>query len=192
MRLAACLIAGFLSVLLLTSCDSEEEQLAKPSHQEPTREATGYYCQMIVVDHKGPKAQIFVKGAAEPLWFSSVRDGIAFTLLPDEPKAIAAFYVNDMGRATWDSPEPGTWIAAEGAHFVIGSNRRGGMGAEEAVPFSKLEAAKRFVAEHGGQLVSLSEIPEDYILTTDAGGSHHSMSERAEGEAASHVHSHGD
>ncbi len=188
MRSFAFPLIGLLAVALLSACDGEPEQVAAPKHQELTREATGYYCSMIVVDHIGPKAQIFLKGAEEPLWFSSVRDGIAFTLLPDEPKTITAFYVNDMGRASWETPEPDTWIPADGAHFVIGSDRRGGMGAEEAVPFGELEAAKTFIAKHGGKVVSLSEVPSDYILSAEAEEPHHTMGEGAEAEETSHDH----
>ena len=45
-------------------------------------------------------------------------------------------YVNDMGVARWEAPEPGTWIDANGAWYVIGSDRMGGMGVPEAVPFA--------------------------------------------------------
>ncbi|NIQ52250.1 MAG: hypothetical protein GWN85_01855, partial [Gemmatimonadetes bacterium] len=59
-----------------------------PSHSstplpvEITRDHIGYYCNMIVVDHVGPKGQVHIKGRADPVWFSSVRDTIVFTLLP--------------------------------------------------------------------------------------------------------------
>ena len=96
--------------------------------------AIGYYCKMIVQDHQGPKGQIFLSGSAEPIWFSSVRDTLAFTRLPEEPKNVAAIYVSDMGRASWTSPEAGTWIAAEQAWCVIGSERQGGMGAPRPCP----------------------------------------------------------
>jgi hypothetical protein len=49
-----------------------------------------------VLDHPGPNGQIFIKGQAEPVWFASVRDTVAFTLLPEEPKDVTAIYVNDM------------------------------------------------------------------------------------------------
>ena len=156
-----------LACLLLTACD-EPEQVAKPAPRDLTREAIGHYCQMIVADHKGPKAQVFLTDRQAPIWFSSVRDAIAFTLLPEEPKNIAALYVNDMAKASWDAPEPDTWIEAEGAHFVIESERRGGMGALEAVPFGDLGEAKAFVARHGGRLVRYGEIPSDYILNAEA------------------------
>ncbi len=155
-------------LLLFGGCGEGEDTAAKPAAQELTREAVGHYCNMIVADHAGPKAQIFLTGRADPIWFSSVRDAIAFTMLPDEPKAIAAIYVNDMGRATWAAPEPGTWVAGDTAVYVIESRMRGGMDAAEAVPFAEHSDAEAFLAEHGGRIVTLAEVPRDYILSPDA------------------------
>ena len=156
-----------VSCLLLVACE-DSEQTAKPLPQTLTREAVGHYCQMIVADHQGPKAQIFLSDREAPVWFSSVRDAVAFTLLPEEPKNIAAVYVTDMAVASWGSPEPDTWIEAETAHFVIESDRRGGMGALEAVPFGDPAAAESFIARHGGRVVSYGEIPSGYILNAEA------------------------
>jgi len=163
MRPSAFRRAALVALLLLPAC-GEERTAEIPSPSALTREATGYYCNMIVEDHPGPKGQIFLTGKADPIWFSSVRDTIAFTLLPEEPKAIAAIYVNDMSNASWETPESGTWIEAENAWYVIGSDRRGGMGAPEAVPFSERAAADAFVAAHGGKVVAFAGIPSDAIL----------------------------
>ena len=152
------------ALLLLTTACGEEQKAEAPPPAELTREAIGHYCNMIVQDHQGPKGQIFLSGKPEPIWFSSVRDTLAFTLLPEEPKDIAAIYVNDMGRASWDKPEAGTWIEAKGAWYVIGSTQQGGMGAPEAVPFSKRADAEDFASAYRGQVVAFSEIPSDAIL----------------------------
>ena len=183
MTLRTLLAGGLAAALLLTACDDGDQVAAKPAPQELTREAIGHYCNMIVADHHGPKAQLFLRDSDEPIWFSSVRDAIAFTLLPDEPKTIAAIYVNDMARASWAAPEEGTWIEAEGAHYVIESDRRGGMGALEAVPFGDKAAAERFIAQHGGRIVALAEVPEDYILSADEPEmDHHGAQEASHGE----------
>ncbi len=159
-----------LAAPFLAAC-SEDSAASLPTPREPTREATGHYCGMIVADHPGPKAQLFLRSRAEPIWFSSVRDAFAFKMLPDEPKDIAAIFVNDMGHATdWRSPEPGSWIDARKAHFVIGSARRGGMGQQEAVPFSSDAAAKAFAANHGGRVVAFADVPKSYVLSEDTAG----------------------
>ncbi len=162
------MITRLLTLLLLpalAACGGDEPPLEVPPAAKLNREAVGYYCGMIVADHSGPKGQLFLKGHSSPLWFSSVRDTIAFTMLPEESKDIAAIYVHDMSQATsWDAPGDEAWMEAASAVYVIGSSRRGGMGAMEAVPFSDSEAATNFANENGGHVVSWDEIPLDYVL----------------------------
>ncbi len=148
-----------------------------------TREHRGHYCRMIVLDHKGPKGQIHLKNRG-PVFFSSVRDTIAFTMLPEESRQIAAIFVNDMTATDWNRPGPETWIPARRAYFVIGSSKRGGMGAPEAVPFKGEAAALAFVSRFGGRVVAFGAIPRQYIL----GESPHDQS----GHGAHHTGSKGD
>lgn len=66
---------------------------------------------MNLIEHEGPKAQIFVRAKTEPLWFSQARDGVL---------------VADMeSGADWSETNDLTWIAAEKASFVIDSERSG-------------------------------------------------------------------
>lgn len=161
-RIAVGLLAA-LPLALIAACGEGEE--AAPLPRELTREATGYYCGMIVLDHPGPKAQVFVAGRDDPFWFTSVRDAIAFTMLPEEPKPVAAVYVTDMGRAeSWESPGPGIWVEARKAWFVIESSRRGGMGAPEAVPFAERDAAEDLAGRYGGRVVRFNEVPRSYVF----------------------------
>ena len=160
------LLPVLLLGVVLTAC-AEEEVAEVPPPIEVTAEATGHYCGMLLKDHEGPKGQIHLAGGEDPVWFSSVRDTVAFTRLPEEPKTIVAIYVNDMGQATnWSEPEPGTWVEAREAWFVLGSRRLSGMGAPEAVPFSGEEAAHSFAAAHGGTVVRFDKIPDSYVLGT--------------------------
>ena len=162
MRRFASTILG-AALLLLAAC-GEEQQAETPPH-EVTSDAIGHYCGMALVEHPGPKGQVIIKGRDEPVWFSSARDTIAFTRLPDEPKDIAAIYVTDMAVAkNWDHPERGTWVDARRAWYVIGSARKGGMGGDEAVPFGQELAARQFAETNGGQVVAFDAVPEDYIL----------------------------
>src|SRR5690606_19666211 len=162
-------IASFFVVALagmgLSACEGDAPPAAPPPAAEAPLEATGHYCGMLLSEHAGPKGQIHLASRGEPLWFTSVRDTIAFLRLPEEPRDITAIYVNDMGRAQqWDQPGPGTWIRLEEALLVIESDRVGGMGAPEAVPFSDRAAAEAYVGEHGGRILRLAEIPDDYVL----------------------------
>lgn len=162
-------ISQFLKVLALSmavaGCDQHVSASDMPAPQEVSDAAIGHFCGMALTEHPGPKGQIFVAGSKEPVWFASVRETFAFMMLPEEPKNVVAIYVTDMGKATnWQMPEPGTWIDAKKAHYVIGSRRLGGMGADEAIPFGTKDQADRFVQENGGRIVAFADMPEDFIL----------------------------
>ena len=160
---AATLVLLALLTSGLFGC-AEEELAEAPSPARLDRTAIGYYCSMIVADHVGPKAHIFLRGQSEPYWFSSVRDAVAFTKLPGEPKTIVAIYVNDMGRGSWEEPDPESWVEARGAWFVVGSDARGGMGAPETVPFAERQAAEAFADARGGAVMAFADIPEGAVL----------------------------
>jgi len=156
---------ALLIPVALTACQKEAAQLPQP--HKMTAEAIGHYCGMNLFEHPGPKGQILAASLIEPVWFSSVRDTIAFTMLPDEPKDIQAIYVSDMAKATsWDKPGADNWVEARKAFFVIDSRAKGGMGGDEAVPFSDRGAAEKFVAENGGRIVTFDQMPRDYVLAS--------------------------
>ena len=149
----------------ILGCSEQNTATQLPQPIAMTEEAVGHYCNMNILEHTGPKAQIHLKGIQHPVWFSQVRDGIAFTRSPEEHFEALVVYVNDMGRAAqWDFPDDGTWINAEDAWFVIGSRKIGGMGAPEAVPFKHESDANAFVVDHGGTVMRLSDIPDEYVL----------------------------
>lgn len=161
-----------LGLLALASCKQDKSAAALPAPREITDASIAQFCGMSLTEHAGPKGQIFVRGLPDPYWFATVRDAFAFALLPEMPKAIDAIYVNDMARAqNWEQPEPGTWVEAHAATFVIGSRRRSGMETDEAIPFGDAEAARRFAEANGGHLVSFAAMPPGYILTAPAGHS---------------------
>lgn len=158
-------LAAFAGALALAGCNAEKTAEAPPPPQEMTDAAIGHYCGMNVLEHSGPKGQIILASRKDPVWFSSARDAISFTLLPEEPKDIRAIYVSDMAKApTWDKPGANNWVDAKQASFVIGSRKQGGMGGDEAVPFSDRSTAEKFVAENGGRVVAFADVPKDYVL----------------------------
>jgi copper chaperone NosL len=154
-----------LALLALTAC--REELADVPAPVAMTAEAVGHYCQMDLLEHPGPKGQVHLSGMPDPLFFSQVRDAIAYQRMPEQSHSIAAIYVSDMGapHATWDDPGPANWIAVDAAHFVVGSDIAGGMGAPELVPFSQPDHARAFAARHGGQVLRLADIPDAAVLT---------------------------
>lgn len=157
--LNACLL------LALTACQETDGAAAPPPPQEITAAAVGHYCGMNLSDHDGPKGQIRLASRSEPVWFSSVRDAVAFTRLPEEPKDIVAVYVTDLGRAQdWRQPEAGTWIEARQAWFVVGSRHTGGMGGAELLPFATVAAARLFATREGGTVVRFAEVTDAMIF----------------------------
>lgn len=156
---------AFAALLALAACDEAQQAAAPPPPVELTAEAVDHFCQMDVLEHPGPKAQIHLEGHPQPLWFSQVRDAVAFLRSPEKMGVVTATYVNDMGRApSWEIPGEGNWIGMDAAHFVIGARIAGGMGAPEFAPFADAAAASAFAAEHGGAVLRLDAIPAEAAL----------------------------
>ncbi|OED50235.1 copper resistance protein CopZ [Rhodobacteraceae bacterium (ex Bugula neritina AB1)] len=152
------------AALVLAACQ-EEEAKAPPVPVELTEAALSYFCQMNVAGHGGPKGQIHLEGFPAPLFFAQVRDLAAYVKSPERDADIIAIYVSDMGAApSWEHPGGNNWIAAGSAHFVVGSNVAGGMGAPEIVPFSSAEDASRFAARYGGSVTRFESIPDEAVL----------------------------
>jgi copper chaperone NosL len=158
--------AKFLLVPLvaatLAGCSASADT-TPPSPIAMTEDSVGYYCQMYVLDHGGPKAQIHLKGLEQPLWFSQVSDAAAYLHDKERDREIVAVYVSDMAKAaSWGEPGATNWIDADGAYFVIGSKQMGGMGTPDAISFAAKADAEAFHAQHGGTVVAFADIPEGY------------------------------
>ncbi|MBL9059817.1 MAG: nitrous oxide reductase accessory protein NosL, partial [Mangrovicoccus sp.] len=153
-----------LLVLVLAACREDARQAIDPVAL--SSESVGHYCQMTLLEHPGPKAQVHLQGLpGAPLFFSQVRDAIAYARLPEQSHPILATWVNDMGApgATWEDPGATNWIAAEAAQYVVGAAVEGGMGAPELVPFASVDAAHAFAGVHGGTVMALDRIPDSAV-----------------------------
>ena len=149
---------------LLAACQTEEVKIPDPVTL--SSEALGHFCMMQVDAHPGPKAQIHLAGLPDPIFFTQVRDALAYVKGSERDADILAFYVSDMGVAeSWDDPGMDNWMLASEAHFVVGSDARGGMGAPEMVPFSDQHAARDFADQQGGKLMTLETIPAEIVLS---------------------------
>ncbi|WP_310620580.1 nitrous oxide reductase accessory protein NosL [Flexibacterium corallicola] len=162
MRLVTLLSLG----LLLVACGGESDTASKlPDPVPMTEDAVSFYCQMNVLEHPGPKAQIHIEGMLAPMFFAQVRDAVAFLKSEERPGDVLVTYVSDMSKAdSWEEPGIENWISADEAMFVVGSNQSGGMGAPEVVPFSSKASATAFAQMNGGEVVPLTEIPADAVL----------------------------
>lgn len=158
------------ALLALAGC--REEAAAPPEPVKMSADAVGHFCQMNMLEHPGPKAQVHLDGLpGSPLFFAQVRDAIAYRRMPEQSHAITATYVSDMSHApSWENPGRENWMIAAQAHYVIGSQRVGGMGAPELVPFSDRADASAFAARHGGRVVRLADIPDAVVLAPVAEG----------------------
>ena len=153
-----------IGVLGLAAC--REDTAGVPDPVPMTAEAIGHYCQMDLLEHPGPKAQVHLDGMpGAPLFFSQVRDAVAYQRMPEQSHAITAIYVSDMARApSWEDPGAANWLRLDLAHLVVGATVPGGMGAPELVPFGTPEAAAAFAREHGGRVATLAEIDDRDVL----------------------------
>ena len=165
-------LAAVTAIVALAACNAEGEQASTPSPLTLTETAAGHYCQMEILQHEGPKAQMFLAGFAQPLWFSQVRDGLARVKSPERSSEILVLYVNDMGQAaSWAEPGVDNWIVADDAFFVVGSKAVGGMGAPEIVPFAEGARADEFQRNHGGNIMRYADISTEMVLAPLIGGS---------------------
>ena len=171
-------------LLILGACRAEEA--ARPAPVPMTEEVVGHYCQMDLFEHPGPKAQVHLDGMPHPLFFSQVRDAVAYQRMPEQSAVIAAVYVNDMGApgATWEQPGAENWVPADLAFYVVGSDTVGGMGAPELVPFAEETDAAAFAVANGGRVLRLDDIADTEVLSpVEIGGGHHAH-EAESGEEA--------
>ncbi len=152
--------------LALAGCKEEASSLPPPVRMSD--EALGFYCQMELAEHDGPKGQAHLDGLDAPIFFSQVRDAIAYMHMPEQNHEVTVVYVQDMTGATWD--RPGDWIRADDAIYVTGSGAIGGMGAPEFVPFSDRDAADGFARKHGGRALGFTEIRPGDVLGVQRGG----------------------
>ena len=84
-------IVTLMLAALLAGCSGEPDApIPPPSPVAMTQEAVGHYCGMNLYEHIGPKGQILLRGQNDPVWFTTIREVFAYTLLPEEPKTIAA------------------------------------------------------------------------------------------------------
>ncbi|WP_193141334.1 nitrous oxide reductase accessory protein NosL [Meridianimarinicoccus sp. MJW13] len=146
-------------LLLLPAC--REEVAEAPPPVAMTEAALSHFCQMNVAEHGGPKGQVHLEGMPDPLFFAQVRDLVAYLKSPERDAPITAVYVSDMAlAASWALPGENNWTDAKTAFFVVDAGVAGGMGAPEIVPFAARDGAEAFVAQYGGEIHSLEDIPD--------------------------------
>lgn len=172
---------ALLLALALCACKEDIVQNTDPLPLAP--ETLGYFCQMNLLEHEGPKGQVHLDGLpGAPLFFSQVSDLVTYLRLPEQSNKVLAIYVSDMGAdgATWDQPGAANWTDAKTATYVVGADVTSGMGAPELAPFADPAKAKAFAAVHGGSVMGLEAIPDSALapLAPDLTGGDDDYSDR--------------
>ena len=114
-------LVSLLSLPLLVSCGDDSDNKAKPQAIDLNADEVGYYMQMIVADHAGPKAQLWLDDQTKPIWFVDVRDAINFKRSPEEADNIAIIYAHDMANNSDYQNVKDIWVDLDKAVFVIKS-----------------------------------------------------------------------
>lgn len=157
------LLIAALLVLPLMGCKQDAAATLPP--ETMTAEAVGRYCGMNLIEHEGPKGQVVLSKDMGAYWFSSARDTVAFTMMPDEVKDYGGLYVSDMAKAeSWADPGADNWIDARKAFYVVGAKVEAAMGGAEIVPFGTRAGAEDFAREKGGTVQSFDELTPDEVL----------------------------
>lgn len=161
------LIAALLLGPLGTGACTDKAPPAEP--QPITRETACALDGMLLADYPGPKAQILYADQGEPDFFCDTMELFATVLAPEQKRPVSKIFVQDMGKADWQSPE-GHWIEAQGAFYVVGSKMHGSMGPTFGSFASETDAAD-FARLNGGKVMKFSDITPD-MADLNSGMSH--------------------
>lgn len=159
-------IITFISLLFLAACGGDTGPKEKPKPVNLPDDEIGYYMQMIVADHPGPKAQLWLADKPKPIWFVDVRDAVTFTRTPEEADNIVAIYAHDMAKNSDYINVKDIWVELNKAVYVIKSKKKGGMGMPETIPFSDKNIALEFIQANGGELVEkTADLTTEYLTS---------------------------
>lgn len=144
---------------LLAACGNQADTGVAPV--EISQDSSCALDGMLLADYPGPKAQIHYAGQAHPSFFCDTLELFNVLLAGEQVRAMRAVYVQDMGRADWNTPQ-GHWIDAKTAFYVLGSKRHGSMGPTIG-SFAQEADARKFTTEHGGKVLRFAEITVDMV-----------------------------
>lgn len=173
-RLRAPSIKTLCGAVLLTLLGACNHAVPQAMPQEPGKDTACVLDGMLLMEFPGPKGQIhYAEG--KPDFFCDLMELFTTLRTPEQKRAVAGAYVQDMGKTDWAHPK-GNWIPAKTAFFVIGSKLHGSMGPTLGA-FSSAEDANKFIQQNGGNLLRFEQVtPEMADLSGgvmhDSGMSH--------------------
>lgn len=119
---------------------------------------------MVIIDYKGPKAQILWKNGNRT-FYCEVREAFFEKFDVIKKKQIIVVFVQDFSFLEWGSYKD-KWILADDAFYVIDSKKNGAMGITY-VPFLDYDEAKLFKSKFGGVILKFEEINIDILFSSD-------------------------
>lgn len=148
---------------LLSACGQGPRTAALPDPVAFDDETLCILDGLRLIDHPGPKAQIFWTGRDTPDFYcDTVEMFHVFLATAQRESRIRALYVQDMRDNDWYAPR-GQWMNARDALYVQGSSRLAAMGPTLA-SFSQQSAADSFAREFGGQILRFDQIDADMVV----------------------------
>jgi copper chaperone NosL len=149
-----------LALLAVLAACSHTPPRAHPL--EPDADTACALDGMVLKDFVGPKAQIhYTEG--KPDFFCNLTELFDVVLASESRRAVAALFVQDMGKTDWDHPQA-HWIDARTAYYVVGSRKPGSMGPTFGA-FANASDADAFVAREGGKVLRFGQITAAVVKT---------------------------
>jgi len=149
-------------VLFFISCTSNTNIKIEPINL--TNEHSCDCDGMVIVEYKGPKAQILWKNGKRTL-YCEVKEAF-FEILDDvKGKRVSAIFVQDFSNISWGSYVD-KWMKAEDAYYIIDSDKDGAMGITY-VPFSIIDEALEFKENNNGKLLNFKDIDIDVLFNSN-------------------------
>jgi len=132
--------------------------------RQPDASATCPVCGMKVAPFPDWIAQV-VFADDRTLFFDGAKD--LFRYLLERPRYAPDLQDPEVAAVFVTSYYDGTWIGAEEAFYVIGSDVRGPMG-PELVPFATSDESEEFLRDHGGKrIVRFAEVTNEVLSLLD-------------------------
>lgn len=150
-----------LGVLGLSACSRETAEAGAAAAADFGADAACALDGMLLAEYPGPKGQVLLAAPAGREWYCDTLELLNELLRPEQVRKLRGAWVQDMARADWEQPR-GHWIDARSAHYVLGSRRKGSMGAT-AAPFAGAAAAQAFQAQHGGRVLAFAELRPEMV-----------------------------
>jgi copper chaperone NosL len=158
------LVVALLLLAGLVGCSEQNGAGIANMPRDLTREEVCMIDGMILLDYPGPKGQLFFKDG-EARFFCDTKGLITTLFDPDYKNKIKIAYVQDFGGREWGSYND-RWVDVGQAFLVLDSNKFGAMG-PTIVTFGARADADAFVAQNGGNVLTLAELDEvrldDYL-----------------------------